>query len=239
MKCGKVRELLPGYLDGALPEEYGRFSRGSIHAHLSSCGGCREELSRYQKLQQLLGRTERVDPPAELATQIRMAHARTRENANARTWFRRLKDRADLVRSNVLAPLAVPASGGLVAAMLVFVVVLQFYRGAAPLQLMNGMSDDLPSTLLEPARLETLANFSVSGLGESGTHAGVMLVEATVGVDGDVLSYRILAGPDTKDIRRKLDNILIFSHFSPQKSFGRPIPGGRVLLSFDNVDVQG
>jgi len=239
MKCGKVREFLPGYLDGALPEERGRISRGSIHAHLSSCGACREELSRYQKLQQLLGRAERVEPPADLAIKIRVAQARERENADARSWFRRLMDRADLVRANVLAPLAVPASGGLVAAMLVFVAVLQFYRSAAPLQLIDGMSDDLPSTLLEPARLEKLANFSVSGLGESSSRSGVMLVEANVGVDGDVLSYRILAGADTPEVRRRLDNILIFSHFSPQKSFGRPIAGGRVLLSFNNVDVQG
>ncbi len=239
MKCTKVQELLPGYLDGALPEDRGRLSHGSIHAHLSGCGACREELSRYQRLQQLLGSAERVEPPADLAIQIRVARAKEVESAGTPNWFRRLRDRLDLVRSNVLAPLAVPASGGLVAAMLVFVAVLQFYRGAAPLQLIDGMSDDLPSTLLEPARLESLANFSVSGLSDAGVRSGVMLVEANVGVDGDVLSYRILAGPDTPDVRRALDNLLIFSHFSPQKSFGRPIAGGRVLLSFNNVDVHG
>lgn len=238
MKCAKVQEYLPGYLDGALPEDRGRISRGAIHAHLSGCGDCREELSRYQRLQRLMGRAERVEAPAELAIQIRVAQARAKENS-APNWFRHFLDRANLVRANVLAPLAVPASGGLVAAMLVFVAVLQFYRGAAPLQLMDGMSDDLPSAVLEPARLETLANFPVSSLSDTSSQAGVMLVEATVGVDGDVLSYRILAGPDNANIRRTLDNVLIFSHFSPQKSFGRPIAGGRVLLSFSNVDVKG
>jgi len=64
------------------------------------------------------------------------------------------------------------------------------------------------------------------------------MVEATVGVAGDVVNYRIMAGPDDLATRRELDQVLLFSHFHPATSFGRPIAGGRVILSFGSVTVN-
>lgn len=236
--CKKIRRVLPGYLDGALPEEGLRFSRAAIHEHISGCVGCREELSRYQKLQHLFAGTERVAPPEELGVEIRMALARARGTSSPTHWLRRFVDRADLIRQNLLAPLAVPVTGGLVAALLVFAMVLPSYA-RPPIQEMTGISDELPPALLQPARLESLAGFSVTGLGDSGSKAGVVMVEASIGKDGSILDYQILAGPDTPAVRRQLDQILFLSHFRPQTSFGRPIDGGRVVMSFSTVKVQG
>ena len=69
LNCAKVLLFLPGYLDGALPTEGGRFTRASIHAHIQDCGPCKLELSRYQKMQQLLARTERVPAPKSLGVE--------------------------------------------------------------------------------------------------------------------------------------------------------------------------
>src|SRR5580704_10867918 len=90
LSCEKVRIFLPGYFDGALPADGGRFTRASIHAHIQGCGPCRLELSRYQKLQQLLGKTERVAPPNELSVGIRLALARVREASKPTHWLRRM-----------------------------------------------------------------------------------------------------------------------------------------------------
>ncbi len=239
VNCEKVQRALPGYLDGALPAGSGRFSRAAIHAHIVGCDDCREELSRYQRLQQLFAGSERVAPPAHLGVEIRMALARAREISSPAHWFRRLRDRAWLVKENILAPLALPAGGGLLAALMVFAVVLPSYSRVTPLQTLAGFSDNMSSASFQPARLETLAGFPVSGLGDAASSAGVVMVEATVGADGGVVDYRILAGPDNAAVRRTLDEILLFSRFHPQVSFGRAIAGGRVVMSFSTVNVRG
>jgi anti-sigma factor RsiW len=236
LSCKKVRQALAGYLDGALPE--GNGSHAAIHTHLAACQGCRHELSRYQALQQLLAKGERVEPPPELGVQIRIAMARAREAASPASWMRRLKDRIELVRENIVGPVALPATGGLAAALLVFSVVMPSYA-SAPMRSLSGVSDELPAALLQPAQLESLPDFSVSGL--SGTAAGgtPVLVDASVGIGGDVVDYQILSGPDNPSIRRQLDQLLLFSRFRPQTSFGRPISGGHVVMSFSTVDVRG
>ena len=237
LSCEKVKVFLPGYFDGALPADGGRFTRASIHAHIQGCGPCRLELSRYQKLQQLLAKTERVAPPNTLSVEIRMALARARENSNPVHWLRRLYDRADMMRQNILAPLALPAAGGLISAIMIFTMVLPTYA-SGPLRNLLGVMDEMPAMSFQPARIDTLAGFSVSGLGDSTSKSG-LVVEATVGVDGDVVDYRILAGPDNPVVRRSLDQILLMSRFHPEVSFGRRIAGGRVVMSFSSVDVKG
>jgi anti-sigma factor RsiW len=239
MQCHEVRDYLPGYLDGALPEERDGFSRAAVTEHLSACDDCRHELSRYQKLGQLMAQSPAVEPPAALGVEIRTALARVREHVTIGDRLRRFRDRVELIRANSVAPLALPATGGLVAALLVFAVVLPFYAKASSLTGEPGISDDLPAFAFAPARLEQLAGFSASGLGDSSSSAGVVVVEASVGVGGDVVDYRILAGPDDAAVRRQLDTILLLSRFRPQTSFGRPISGGHVVLSFSTVNVKG
>ena len=90
--------------------------------------------------------------------------------------------------------------------------------------------------MLEPARVDSLSDFPASALADGGP--GVLMVQVTIGIAGDVVDYHIVAGPDDPGIRRQLDQTLIFSHFHPAKTFGRPINGGQVLISFGFVTVN-
>jgi hypothetical protein len=133
--------------------------------------------------------------------------------------------------------LAIPATGGFTVALIVFVLVCQLLGLGMPLR---AVSNDSPTNLLQPARLEALAPFPITGLeesGNSGPHA--LLVEATVNSHGEAVDYRILAGPDDPIIRRQLDLVLMFSRFRPQMSFGRFTSGGRVVLSFSDLSIHG
>jgi hypothetical protein len=233
MTCEIVRPRLAGYLDGTLPES-GAVSRSSAAEHVAACSDCRDELEAYRKLQQLLNRVEPVAAPADLAVQIRIAAAKARAEGSLKDRWQRMCDRGNLILENILRPLALPATGGLVAALFVFAVVLPFYAHVAPL---GPGSDALPAALFQPARLETLAGFSVSALDEK--KSDVLLVQATVGLDGSIVDYQILSGPDNAKVRRQLDQLLMFSRFRPSMSFGRPISGGTVVLSFSAVSVQG
>jgi len=66
-----------------------------------------------------------------------------------------------------------------------------------------------------------------------------LLVDVTVDARGQMTGYQILSGPTSLELRRQLDQMLLFSRFSPMLSFGRPTAGGHVVLSFSAVRIRG
>jgi hypothetical protein len=64
-------------------------------------------------------------------------------------------------------------------------------------------------------------------------------VYVTVDARGQMMDYEILSGPASPELRHQLDQILLFSRFSPMMSFGRAISGGHVILNFNTVRVNG
>src|ERR1700720_662028 len=237
MECEKVKSLLPGYLDGALHLDTGAETHLSIWGHLELCEECREDLQSYLALSSLMSRVERPDPPADLALRIRVAAAQRLSDNPWVHYARRARTRGQLILENILEPMALPATGGFTVALVVFVLVCQLLGMGAPLR---AGANDSPTNLLQPARLEALAPFPITGLEESG-HAGphALLVEATINAQGEAVSYSILAGPDSDTVRRQLDMVLLFSRFRPQMSFGRFTSGGRVVLSFSDISIRG
>jgi hypothetical protein len=237
VNCEKVKQFLPGYLDGAVMTGTWSDAHVTIGHHLETCKDCRDELQAYQVLSSMMSGVQRPAPPADLALQIRVAAAQRLSEHDWLHYVRRMRTRADLILKNILEPLAIPATGGFTVAFIVFVLVCQLLGLGVPL---SAVTNDSPTNLLQPARLEALAPFPITGLEESG-HAGphALLVEATVSSQGEAVSYRILAGPDTDTVRRQLDLVLLFSRFRPQMSFGRFTSGGRVVLSFSDLSIRG
>ncbi|MGA7639859.1 MAG: hypothetical protein WCB00_23195, partial [Candidatus Acidiferrales bacterium] len=124
-------------------------------------------------------------------------------------------------------------------ALVAFVLVVQNILVGVP---MTGIvPNDLPLNLVQPARVESLAPFPIPGVVGSSGHedSGTLLLEATLNAQGQVVSYKILAGPTDSAVQHQIDQVMMFSRFSPQLSFGRPQDGGRVLLSFSEVRVRG
>lgn len=237
MNCWKIRRMMPGYLDGALVGGPRTDAHAVVRRHLEDCADCCRELERYRQLSMLMSRVEHSAPPADLAVRIKVAVAQARAS---RGWEGRLvawASRAHLILKNILEPVALPATGGVLGAFLVFAFMYQFIAAGVPL---GAVPNDLPTNLLQPARLETLAPFSVSGPlanDEVGMHG--LLIEATVNAQGQLVNYQILSGPSDLAVRRQLDQLLLFSRFRPQMSFGRPTPGGHVVLSFSEIRVKG
>jgi hypothetical protein len=235
--CQKIKQLLPGYLDGALSSGAWADTHVTVGHHLECCKECRVELQTYQALSSMMSRVQRPAPPADLALRIRVAAAQRLSDRNWLHYARRARTRAELVLKNILEPLAIPATGGFTVAFVVFVLVCQLLGLGVPC---HAVSNDSPTNLLQPARLVALAPFPITGLEESG-HYGphALLVEATVNAQGEAVNYRILSGPDTDTVRRQLDMVLLFSRFRPQMSFGRFTAGGRVVLSFSDISIRG
>lgn len=227
MTCNKVRDRLPGYLDGALRGD----DHGRVREHLESCAGCRQDLERYARLSAVLARVERVPPPADLPVRIRVAATGRRDAAG---WLARAWSRSGVILENMLQPLAVPATGGFMTALLVFALVAHNLFLGLPL---GAVANDPPINLLQPARVDRLAHFPITTTLEDGP--GIVVVEVEVNARGEVASYRILDGPQDEGVDRQVYQILLFSRFHPQKSFGRAESGGRLVLQFTEIRVRG
>jgi hypothetical protein len=237
MNCAQIRTLLPGYLDGALPDGLGPGGRFGIARHLEHCSGCRRELETYRNLSQLISSVGPVAPPADLGVSIRVAVSRVRARQGVAAGVRFWLNRVELMLENILEPLALPATGGLVAALLVFAMIYQVLGTGMPL---DAATPDSPTSLMQPARLEVLAGFQMSRLEEMNHTEGLpLLVETTVNSSGQAVGYRIISGRADVAVQHELDQVLLFSKFRPQMSFGRPMSGGRVVLSFSQIRVQG
>jgi len=236
MNCKQVQRLLPGYLDGALPSEGNSGVHAFVGRHLEQCAECREELERYHDLSSVMSRAARPAVPPDLAVRVRYAVAQARERSSWKYYAGRLRTRVHLILDNVLRPLALPATGGLLAAFVVFVVV---YHVLGAGMAVGAVVNDSPTNLLQPARLESLAPFPITGLEESG-HSGphALLVDAIVNAEGRAVDYQILSGPDDPAVRRQLDQVLLFSRFRPQTFFGRPT-AGHIVLSFSDIRIRG
>jgi hypothetical protein len=239
MKCTTVRTKLAGYLDDAL-NATSVAERGQIGEHLNGCSPCRDELQRFRKLAVLLSRVPKAIPPADLAVRIRVAAAQAQASEGWAGHFRKLKDRADLIFDHVFRPLTVPATGGVFSAVVVFVLVLQLMVPGITVQ---AVPNDVPLTILRPAQLVSLSEYPQSF--SSDQHDAELSlpqglqVYVTVDARGQMSDYEILSGPASPDLRHQLDQILLFSRFSPMTSFGRAISGGHVILNFNSVRVRG
>jgi hypothetical protein len=229
MNCYEAARGLPGYLDGAVHTG----DRALLRDHLESCGDCRNELERYRVMASYLANVEPCPAPAGLALQIRVRASQMEEG-----WLVQWSSRAKLFFRNILEPLAVPATGGLLTALGVFVLVVQNILVGVPLG--GAVPNDLPLNLVQPARLEQLAPFPIPGMktGEEHADSDGLLLEAKLNAQGQVVCYRILSGPNDSIAQRQVEQLLLFSRFRPELSFGRP-RAGHVFLNFSEVRVRG
>ena len=220
MKCTEIRKLFSPYLDGRVSGAEMR----TVARHVEQCSACEREYAAMQRTQQLLSELGTKKAPADLALKLRLAISR--EAAQSR----RPRFEGILVRlENALNAFMVPATAGLVSAILFFGLLLGFFALPAELRASSG---DVPLMLYTGPQLDQSA-FGTS-LGNMGDDA--VVVEAYVDANGRVEDYRILSQPDeAKAVLPQLKNLLIFTTFHPALSMGRPT----AVLSFSKISVKG
>jgi hypothetical protein len=239
MKCNKVHPKLAAYLDDAVTGASHLQERLQIREHLQACAGCRAELEGYRKLAVLLSRHTRTAPPADLAVRIRVAAAQAKTSQDS--WTRRLRNRGEILLDNVVRPLTVPATGGIFSAVLVFVLALQMIL---PGTTVRAVQNDVATNFIRPAELISLSEYPQTWATEPQHDIELalphgLLLDVSVDSRGQMIDYQILSGPNSAELRHQLDQILLFSRFSPMLSFGHPTGGGHVILSFSAVKVRG
>ena len=223
MNCGEAKKLFSAYLDGQVS---GREMR-ALDGHMEECSRCTREYAAIQRTQRLLAGLGPTKAPDDLALKLRIAISR--EVAEKR----RFRYEGVLVRrENALNAFMVPATAGLVSAVLIFGLLLGFIALPGQLQAASG---DVPLMLYTAPQLEqSVFGTSLGSIGDDS-----VLIEAYVDANGRVQDYRILSqSDDAKAMLPQVKNLLIFTIFRPALSMGRPI-AGRAVISFSKISVKG
>jgi hypothetical protein len=218
MSCNETRTLFSSHLDGAIGAPEARI----VNDHLRSCAACRAEHAALVRTQSLVMALGRKPAPPELALKIRVAISREHSIS-----LRRRLQGLGVRFENALNAFMLPATAGLVTAVIVFGLFVGFFVQPPVVSAAN----DIPTALYLPPRLAS-APFADNITG------GPVVIEAFVDSNGRLQDYRIIAGEDTEEVRKQLDRSLLFTSFQPAKAFGAPT-SGRVIISFSNVSVKG
>jgi hypothetical protein len=167
-------------------------------------------------------------PPPRLRTSLRVLASKERQRILSRQID--AKDRLKLFITNLMRPLALPFAGSLFSTVALFTIcVMPMYTVRAD------DSFDVPTGLTTEATVKSTAAIG-GGVGE-------VVVDVTVDGAGRMIDYKIVSGFNvltTAQVRRNLENQLIFTEFRPGTHFGQPT-SGKIRISFRNseVDVKG
>jgi hypothetical protein len=222
MKCGDAKGLLSPYLDGAVTGT----EMVGLRAHLDQCARCMWEYKSLRLTQQMLTSMGRVKEPADLGLKLRLAISR--EAAEKRSPYEGLRMRVE----NAVQAFMVPATAGLVCAVLIFGLVTAILAIPGPLQANN---QDVPLMLNTGPELQQ----SVFGTTLSSMNMDSLVIEAYVDRNGRVEDYRILSDPgESQELLPQVKRMLIFTTFRPAMSMGRTI-SSKAVLSFSRISVRG
>jgi len=210
MNCAETKKLFSPYLDGRVSGSEMR----ALTRHVEQCAGCEREYAAMQRTQELLASLGPKKAPADLALKLRLAISR--EAAQTR----RPRFEGALVRlENALNAFMVPATAGLLSAVLTFGLLLGFFALPAELQASSG---DVPLMLYTGPQLEQSA-FGTS-LGNMGDDA--VVIEAYVNANGRVEDYRILSQPDDAQAGAAAVEEPADFHYLPSRPFHGAADGG-------------
>jgi hypothetical protein len=133
---------------------------------------------------------------------------------------------------NAMNNFMLPATAGLVSAVLFFGIVIGYVT--LPVSAAAGTTD-VPTMLFTPAELRIAPSEIELGIPSDES----IVVETVIDANGRVESYRVISAPENaQKLLSKLDNMLIFTVFRPATAFGKPT-ASRVVLSFSSVNVRG
>jgi len=153
---------------------------------------------------------------------------RARVQQAAAPRFHRWRDNLQLSMKNLMRPLALPLVGGLCSAVLLFSsLVPSFQQHQTP--------GDIPTGLSTQPLVKSMAPLGFQ-------EAADAVVDLRIDEEGRIVNYSIIGadGREAIQLRRSIENNLLFTTFQPATAFGTPI-AGTIRISFrrSRIEVRG
>ncbi len=212
--CVEIRGNFSEYLDG----ECDRNTYRSVQFHLNYCVSCREELVRWQEMQAELRSLPRRQVPSQLALKLRVRLSQELHN--------NLLGRLMVRFENALKPLLLPASAGILTAVICFGI---FMGSGAPVV---SNVPDVPMQWVTPPRIAALWPLDFN------TGDQPLVVVTHIDASGRVTDYQVLSGQRSPELTYRLNRMMCYSLFRPATMFGKPT-NGRMVLSLRRITVRG
>lgn len=221
MNCKAFRKVISEALDDAsrrTPE---------FELHRDACFSCRREWEHLEQVKHWVHSLPRHTAPHDLDMAIRVEASRQSSFSFGDRFWMRVED--------VFRPLALPAFGGLLLAVICFAMMLNTLWMSPSLA---NSSDDIQLPLRTAPRTRLVNYLPIATEGNTNLPDEPILVETHIDTSGRVYGFRVLSGPDTPSVIHSLEQVLYFTVFDPATSFGRPTDG-KAILSFRKVKVLG
>lgn len=231
MECWNVRQKVSAYLDYAVPDE----ERREMRQHMNDCGPCARDTERYQRVREALRTLPQAAVPADLTMRLRVVASKVRaESVRGQSGWSRWRDRFQLTSKNLMKPLALPLAGGLCSAVVLFSALVPTFTSTFAM-------DKTPSLFDVPTMLVTQPMVKCTAPVAFGETEAV--VDLTIDEQGRIANYTIVStgsGQKAEEVRRNIENKLLFIGFWPATAFGKPVAGTvRVSFGSSHVEVRG
>jgi hypothetical protein len=224
MSCENVQELISLFVDGRMPEA----ERDNVLAHAGACRDCAAHLAALETNRATMRRMAQAPMPAALATRLSVlaSHERERQlgRVNLSERLRRIAAKIDLTVDNLMRPVALPVTGGVLTTLLAFGLIMPSLSFSHP----NGGYDfstaPQGSLVANPWDLgvdEDAKDFPLFGSPDQPKSDYVNIVNMTIDESGRVADWSIIRGQLTDEMK----TIIMFSRFEPATTFGLPTSG--------------
>ena len=253
MSCENLQELISLTVDGKLPEA----ERENVFDHARVCRECGDRLSSLQTQRAILRKMALAPVPADLAARLSVLASHERERQLARVNIgervRRIAAKIDLAFENLMRPVALPVTGGLVSALLLFglmVPTLSFaHKTTGHESYADEVSEQLSRRDIFPATFPT-GQLVTNPYGQvdsdddfpriepvNSTPSDFLnIVDLTIDETGRVVDWNVVKGVITPDMK----SVILLSHFEPATNMGMATSGQIRMVQFaPSVTVRG
>ena len=222
MHCDWVRNRIDRYVSDGL----GPIEGALLRFHLTRCARCHECYERLETVSMLLAALPANRPSATLEVKILSAVSfeELKRSQPSVRWARR-----KVRLGNLLRPVAVPAVGGLLVALVLVPTLLSAFWTEPTVY-----ANDIPLRFLA----RPVVTAPVMTLPSPYPVSRDLIVVAYIDHRGNVYDYKVASNePLDLRMRGQLANALLTSKFEPAQRFGQPILGQRVIL-YQRVDSR-
>jgi hypothetical protein len=237
MSCENVQKRISLLLDGKTPAG----EQENVLAHTRECRECGTRLEALENQRTMMRRMPQAQIPDALAAKLRVmaSHERERRLAriSVRERLRRIASTVDLAFDNIMRPVALPFTGGIVSTILIFGLLmptLSFSHQTGGTEfatypsgrIVTNPYDQVADPDADFPRIEPINTVSDY----------LNVVDLTIDENGKVVDWQVVRGELTLDMK----SVILFSNFEPATNMGIATSGKVRMVQFaPSMTVRG